>query len=109
MGTTILYETEIIESILSKLTLEEKVIAAKTSYDYHHDCDDNNNDFNRDFYAKKMIRRYLKSSSLKKGNNDNNWNKQSAVALKKIRATLKFRKEMDIEGLVTTAFVVDRE
>lgn len=78
--------------MLGQLSDEEVEIAARTSYDYL--IQSISGDFtHRDHHAQNMCRRYLES---KDGD--------EVPALSKMKATLAFRKEMDIDGL-RTAFL----
>jgi CRAL/TRIO domain len=75
--------------MLQQLTEEEVEIAARTSHDYLGQS--MAGDFtHRNQHAEKMCLRYLEA---KHGN--------EAVALSKLKATLAFRKEMDMDGLRT--------
>jgi len=72
--------------MLSSLSEEEMDIAAKTSYQYLKNPCEND----RAHYAKRMARRYLESK------------KDVEVALKRMKATISFRKELDVDGLRLT-------
>lgn len=85
--------------MLSQLSAEELEIAARSSFEYFkmrtrkdpaadEDDGDDEDTLDPEPYAKKMAERYWKS---KKGD--------SELALEKMRATLAFRKEIDIDSL----------
>ncbi|KAL3932962.1 MAG: hypothetical protein SGBAC_010607 [Bacillariaceae sp.] len=77
-------EEESIGFILSKLSPDDIEIAALACYEYmkHPEVT------RREHYAKRIILRYVRSK------------KNAATALNKLKATLSFRKSMDIVGLV---------
>ncbi|KAL3918114.1 MAG: hypothetical protein SGILL_004393, partial [Bacillariaceae sp.] len=75
-----------INFMLSELSEEELETAAKASYEYMK----NPVPSQRNHFAWRLVERYLTS---KKGN--------VVLALEKIRKTLAFRREIDIEGLIT--------
>ena len=73
-----------VQYILNQLTSEELEIAARSSYDYVR------NPVDRNIHASLIVERYLES---KKGNVE--------VALEKVKATLKFRKTIGMDSLIT--------
>jgi hypothetical protein len=82
---TLLEDTESkIHHILSHLTEEELETAARASYGYVRDPVDRMN------HASRVVERYLES---KKGNVD--------TAMEKVKATLLFRREIDIDSLIS--------
>jgi hypothetical protein len=86
-------EKEKLDWMISQLSEAEVEAAARVNYDYLILQTGPNTPFSseeRITYAKHICHRYLES---KKGNKD--------VALSKVQATLKFRQDMDVDGLVT--------
>lgn len=81
----LLDETKV-DLILSQLSSDEIEVAARVCYEYRtnpHPCLTHQ-------YAERIVRRYLKS---KKGD--------TSIALENIQKTLKFRQNLDVEGLIT--------
>lgn len=69
--------------MLHGLSDDEVDIAARSSYEFLK----NPQDANRIFYAKEMAKRYLRSK------------KDPVLAVEKMKATIAFRKEIDVDGL----------
>ena len=86
-----------VAQVLSELTPEECEIAAMASYDYMNKSPAERKSSATDGYAQHIIRRFLES---RKGN--------VPKATQRLKATLKFRREMDVEGLIK-AFPVENE
>lgn len=77
-----------IDYILSELTDDEIDIAARASYRYQKNSANSNNDGEKIHFASEMIQRYLTSKSDK------------IIALQKLKATLQFRKDMNLNNLL---------
>ena len=92
-------EDALLQQMLQQLTADETEVAARASYKYlvrqqqKQQQDEplmNNAENSRSYYAKLFVRRYLRS---KDGNVDK--------ALIRVKETLKFRQDMDVDGLRT--------